>query len=152
MCAEPRGMRNNNPLNIRYEEHNEWVGQIGHDKPNGGMCVFSDIRFGYRAAFKLLNTYQKRYKCNNIAQLITKWAPPSENNTVGYIKRVCDIMHCEKEFVPHFDAAIDYSECITLLAAMASVENAVPVHRIDFEPIEEAHKLAFGWAREKGGA
>ena len=40
---------------------------------------------GYRAAILLLRTYQRKYKLLNLAQLISRFAPDSENHTTQYI-------------------------------------------------------------------
>ena len=83
----PRGYRNNNPLNIRYNSANNWQGKV---LPNtdGAFEQFANIAYGYRAAFKLIRNYiSQGYK--TVAQIIARWAPSTENNTDGYINRVC---------------------------------------------------------------
>lgn len=47
------------------------------------------MEWGIRAAFVLLRTYSVKYRANCVADIIKKWAPPSENNTDRYIKNVC---------------------------------------------------------------
>lgn len=76
------GFRNCNPCNIRYNPKNNWLGQIGHHK---GFCKFQTMEMGYRAAMKLLYNYIFKYDCKSIESLITRFAPPSENNTQNYI-------------------------------------------------------------------
>ncbi len=99
----PRGIRNNNPLNIRLSS-DRWQGQVlpqGSHSPKGGdggglsgeksFCVFESMAYGWRAAFRLLcHTYYGKYKLKTIRALITRWAPPKENNTEAYIRRVTD--------------------------------------------------------------
>ena len=80
------GMRNNNPLNIRFSKSNNWKGQSGENK---GFCVFETRKYGYRAAFINLRSYSKR-GLNTIEKIIMSWAPPVENNTESYIKYVVD--------------------------------------------------------------
>ena len=75
------GFRNNNPTNIRYDEHTKWKGQIGH---RAGFCVFSGKEWAFRATFKILFKYIDRGQ-DSIEKIINTWAPPTENNTEAYI-------------------------------------------------------------------
>ena len=84
------GERNNNPLNIRKVPGTHWRGEILPLKGAGGSFVrFESMEWGIRAAFVLLRTYSVKYRANCVADIIKKWAPPSENNTDRYIKNVC---------------------------------------------------------------
>jgi hypothetical protein len=47
------------------------------------------MEWGIRAAFCLLRTYERKYHLNCIADIISRWAPPSENQTAQYILNVC---------------------------------------------------------------
>ena len=44
---------------------------------------------GVRAWLKLMRTYRQRYGCRSIRQIVTRFAPPSENNTAQYIQFCC---------------------------------------------------------------
>ena len=86
---ESRGIRNNNPLNIRKSKDN-WQGlrALQEDRE---FCQFETMAYGWRAAFVILcKTYYGKYKLKTIRALITRWAPPKENNTEAYIRRVTD--------------------------------------------------------------
>ena len=100
----PRGIRNNNPLNIRLSS-DKWQGQIngkGNIDGNSSLsseraggeavfCVFSSMEYGWRAAFVILcKTYYGKYKLRTIRDIVTRWAPPKENNTPAYIRHVSD--------------------------------------------------------------
>lgn len=76
--------RNNNPLNIR-DTIIPWQGAIGS---NGGFETFSNPEYGFRAAAKNLYTSQETHGNDTLAKVITRWAPPSENDTAAYIARV----------------------------------------------------------------
>ena len=70
----PRGLRNNNPLNIRHNA-DVFQGEIqGTDK---SFKTFSTLPFGYRAAFVTLATYNARGQ-NTIEKIISRWVPPIE--------------------------------------------------------------------------
>lgn len=87
----PRGIRNNNPLNIR--KGNNWKGErkVQTDK---AFEEFETLQFGLRAGLKLIRNQisgfnGSRPKFNTIGKLIKVWAPPSENQTLRYIDFVC---------------------------------------------------------------
>jgi len=76
--------RNYNPLNIRKTDI-DWAGKVGNNK---GFEVFSNPEYGYRAAAKNLYTYNERYGLTTTRELISKWAPSTENNTEAYVQKV----------------------------------------------------------------
>lgn len=79
----------NNPLNIRFSITNFWKGQIGQRK---GFVVFSNLSFGIRAAcIIIMRSYRKKGLCT-IRQVVSRWAPSSENNTDAYISYVCRML------------------------------------------------------------
>ena len=87
----PRGIRNNNPLNIR--KGNTWKGErkVQTDK---AFEEFETLQYGLRAGLKLIRNQisgfnGSRPKFNTIGKLIKVWAPPSENQTLRYIDFVC---------------------------------------------------------------
>ena len=86
MDGTPRGVRLNNPGNIRISSIN-WDGEI---KPSSDpdFCQFGSPEKGIRAAAKLFLTYFREYKLNTIQGLINRWAPPTENNTSSYVAQV----------------------------------------------------------------
>ena len=81
----PRGLRNNNPLNIRLGD--DWLGlqKLSVDKE---FCVFATMPYGYRAAFKVLRNYYDLNNCKTLRRIITRWAPPSENDSDAYLRAV----------------------------------------------------------------
>ncbi len=51
---------------------------------------FKSLEWGWRAAFYLLTrTYYHKYRLYTIRSIVSKWAPPNENNTKAYIANVC---------------------------------------------------------------
>lgn len=87
----PRGIRNNNPLNIR--KGNNWMGErkVQTDK---AFEEFETLQYGLRAGLKLIRNQisgfnGSRPKFNTIGKLIKVWAPPSENQTLRYVDFVC---------------------------------------------------------------
>ena len=77
----------NNPFNIRYDIRNKWLGQSGYRK---GFCNFRDVKYGVRAAAKLLIESYAKFGKQTYAQKIETFAPSSENPTSRYVQYVCD--------------------------------------------------------------
>lgn len=86
----PKGIRNNNPTNLEHTPKNPWQGL---DKPpsDGRFCRFTDMAFGIRAAALNLIAYQDRHGLDTIRELVTRWAPHSENNVEAYVQTVCKV-------------------------------------------------------------
>lgn len=117
--TSPRGIRNNNPGNIR-KGGDPWVGAVGDD---GAFLRFVDPAHGIRAAARLLQTYQVRHELNTVREIVTRWAPPSENQTDAYIASVAIWADVEP------DAPIDvhdYGTAYRLLRAIFRFENGKP--------------------------
>lgn len=81
-----RGLRNNNPGNIEASDSNPWEGQDGSD---GRFAKFETPEHGIRALGKNLLAYNKRHGLDTVSEMITRWAPPKENDTDSYIKAIC---------------------------------------------------------------
>ena len=82
-----RGIRNNNPLNIRRSK-DKWQG-LKALQTDAQFCQFETMAYGWRAAFVMLTrTYYHTYRLYTIRAIITRWAPPNENNTAAYIRNV----------------------------------------------------------------
>lgn len=84
----PRGIRNNNPGNIRENArtNDDWDGESIVDN-DADFEVFDSPEYGIRAIGKILNSYERR-GIVTIAQIINTWAPDIENNTKSYIAAV----------------------------------------------------------------
>lgn len=84
----PRGMRNNNPGNIRISS-SAWKGKVPVSKnTDGAFEQFESYVWGTRALIILLRNYINRDKLNTIRKIVAKYAPPSENHTDKYAKWV----------------------------------------------------------------
>ncbi|MCW8330871.1 virion protein [Photobacterium sp. SDRW27] len=82
--GKPRGIRNNNPLNIEYSKRNKWRGQVGTD---GRFVIFEDDKYGFRAAARVLRSYQRR-GINTIHSIVHTFAPDNENESDHYANMV----------------------------------------------------------------
>ena len=90
-----RGIRNNNPGNIRATRPDTWDGQTGVDE--GGFAIFKSPEWGVRALGKLLANYERLYGLNTVTGIISRYAPTEENNTDSYIKSVANALEVDPE-------------------------------------------------------
>lgn len=117
----PRGIRNNNPLNIRIG--NTWLGERPEkecDDPE--FEQFVAMVYGLRAAFCILRRYIRHYHRNTIIFIVSSWAPANENDTAKYIDFVA------KKIKYAADEPILYEDRETMCAlvqAMAQYECGV---------------------------
>lgn len=92
LYVKARGLRNNNPGNIRFNPANDWVGQVGSDEQ--GYAKFDKPENGIRAMGILLGNYYTRHGLGDVRSIITRWAPPSDDNpTASYIDHVVDLLN-----------------------------------------------------------
>ena len=125
----PRGIRNNNPGNIRNSDATDRQGEVKKsEKKDNAFEEFEDMAHGYRALIKLLQNYRKKHDCKTIADFISRWAPRTENDTAAYIQRVCREMQVAATYVPDVN---DKTTMCSFAAAISQVENGVPAVRAD---------------------
>ena len=128
----PRGIRNNNPLNIRIG--NTWQGEV-ENPTDKTFEQFTQMVYGLRAGFYLLRRYISRYHLNTISDIIKRWAPANENNTENYIKRVS----LEVGLNPYEPIRFEDKETMcNIVNAMVFVENG---QRVDMELIERGYDI-----------
>lgn len=131
--AIPRGIRNNNPLNIRIG--NTWLGEVPNPT-DSDFEQFVHIKYGLRAGFCILRRYIRRYHRDTITKIVHAWAPATENDCASYIKVVAHHSGINP------DAPIDYADIASmckLVQAMAFVECG---RVLDIKVIEESYKIA----------
>lgn len=117
---EPRGLRNNNPLNIR-RNGTQWRG-LAKVQSDDSFFVFIAPEWGYRAALRTLQNYRRLRGLRRLQDWIKRWAPPCENHTEAYLNSVC--RKCGIEACDEPDVADRETMC-HLVAAMSLVENGV---------------------------
>lgn len=118
-----RGIRNNNPANIRRGCN--WKG-LAEKQTDKEFCQFVRISWGVRALLVTLRTYVVKHHLHTVREIITRWAPPSDgNNTEKYIEFVEKAIEevdapvtmtlQAKAFLPSYQ----HSRCILYLIAKA---------------------------------
>ena len=129
---EPRGIRNNNPLNIR--KGSNWQGEK-HPQTDKSFEQFESMQYGVRAGFIILRRYMSGYnglteKFNTIEKIIRRWAPPSENNTKAYIEQVSKLTGIPSTLKISFSQR---SYMVAIVDAMIRVECGQTVDRMIIE-------------------
>lgn len=118
-----RGIRNNNPANIR--RGCKWQG-LAKTQTDREFCQFVTMTWGVRALLITLRTYVAKHNIHTVREIITRWAPPSDgNNTEKYIEFVENAI--KQDYVPitlklgfiDFDKRYQHSECLLYLIAKA---------------------------------
>lgn len=117
----PRGMRNNNPGNIRVS-NTAWQGKIPvGQNSDGAFEQFTTYAYGVRAMIKNLLTYYSR-GLTTVRQIVSTWAPSRENNTAAYISQVAAAMGVQ----PDQSLTLDKKTMQSLVLAMTAIENGRP--------------------------
>lgn len=81
-----RGLALNNPMNLEDNPNFLWEGQIRPTAdPGGVLCQFDTVAHGLRAGAKDIVNQSRLDGLNTWNAIITKYAPPSENDTQAYI-------------------------------------------------------------------
>lgn len=94
-----RGIRLNNPMSLERSSI-AWVGESTlQDDPI--FIRFETPEKGIRAGMKDIVNYQRFHNLDTIKEIITRYAPPNENNTLSYINDVCAL--CGVKPDDHFD-------------------------------------------------
>lgn len=104
----------NNPFNIRYNSRNQWLGQ---SKPIRGFCSFKSLDYGVRAALMLVMRSYRKKDLLTVSEIVSRYAPTTENDTQAYIDYVCHRMG-----VLPFDILSTKSDYCELLSAMSEFE------------------------------
>ncbi len=117
-----RGIRNHNPGNLRESpgDKTQWQGERATDDDP----VFEEFVhpvYGIRALAKVLLNYQSLYRLKTLQGMITRWAPPHENDTFSYIKHVSQETGLDAE--TEVDLKEDLKVFASLVAAIIEHEN-----------------------------
>lgn len=121
MNQRPRGIRNNNPGNIRHGANWHGLNPDGR-KIDPAFCVFTTSVAGIRALAKVLINYKRIHGLNTVRQIISRYAPPNENQTTAYIQSVA------KQLGVYPDTIIDIEErgvLTVFIKAVIRMENGI---------------------------
>ena len=140
--SEPSGagtiaMRHNNPGNLRAAPTAVGVSR--------GFAVFSSALEGFVAMGGLLQRYASR-GIDTVASIISKWAPPSENNTGAYIAQIARALGVDPN--THLNLR-DPGVLSQIMAAIAHVESGKDPWSKDL--MDQAARSVLGGAPQSGG-
>lgn len=127
----PRGIRNNNPLNIRHSRE-VWFGACAV-QTDPDFVQFQALHWGLRAAMIILRNYRRLHGLQTVSQIINRWAPPAQNDTGSYLHVVCRISGLRPDSV--IDGS-DRDSLVKLVWAMAYVECG---QFVDFDLVNQAY-------------
>ena len=129
-----RGIRNDNPLNIRHGK-SQWVG-MREKQTDKAFVQFTERKYGYRAAFVLMRGYITKGK-DTIGKIIAKWAPSSDgNNTQSYINYVSRSTGIDASHLLRWE---DKEELVEIVRSMAQMECGIIE---DKAIIEQGYEMA----------
>lgn len=111
----PRGVRNNNPGNIRHGS-SRWQG-MSAEQTDSNFVQFVSPEYGIRALSILLTNYYKG-GLDTVRKIISKYAPSSENNTAAYANAVAKALGVSPDAVINLEA-----HRAALIAAIVQHEN-----------------------------
>ena len=86
---QPRGIRNHNPGNLRHGS--PWQGRRPL-QTDPEFVQFVGPEWGIRAMVRTLRTYRDAHGLDSVRQIISRWAPPTENATDAYVEHVARVL------------------------------------------------------------
>lgn len=113
-----RAWRNSNPGNIKYSDFARRVGAIGKA---GNFAVFPDEATGMYAIETLLRT--DSYNKLTIKDAISRYAPPFENDTAAYQKRLTQLTGLS---IDRSMSSLSASELTKVARAIRTIEGWTP--------------------------
>ncbi len=128
-----RGLKNCNPGNIRQSK-SRYKGEVRPSR-DPAFKQFESLAWGYRAIFMLLHTYRTRHNLRTLAEMIARWAPPTENRTDAYIRAVARSTGIAPD--EPLDP-LDRKTMVPIAAAISRVENGIPA---DWREVERGWEL-----------
>ncbi|WP_439597995.1 hypothetical protein [Falsiroseomonas sp.] len=81
----PRGLRNNNPLNLMW--HPAQLAENPGLTSDGRFGVYPSMEAGIAQSIRQMQLNARRGD-DTLARMVSRWAPPGENNTAAYIAAV----------------------------------------------------------------
>lgn len=126
-----RGIKNNNPFNIRRNAKNKWLGRISFsDSTDTAFEQFKTMKYGLRAGIILLRNYI-RSGFDTPSKIINRFAPSFENNPSVYIKYVCGVVGVG----PDYRFLVGSPQFFYLAVAICQFESKYQVSILDLQNI-----------------
>lgn len=120
-----RGLRNNNPGNIR-DDGTDWEG-VDTPRNDGTYLRFISPAYGIRAMARVLSNYVNTDGVSpTVDAIISRWAPPTENNTAAYVMDVAG------------DVGVDPDQPFDLPSVLPALVAAIIQHENGLNPYDSA--------------
>jgi hypothetical protein len=132
-----RGIRNNNPGNLRHGP--KWQG-LAQFQPDRDFSLFVDMEHGIRALLINLRTYLQTHNLKTVREIISRWAPANENNTDAYVLAVAESLGVG----PDQKIVGDFGQLLGIAKAIARHENGADANLITKDQWNRGFELAFG--------
>lgn len=117
-----RGIDCKNPMNIMMSDK-AWQGEVRPTTdPEGRLCTFDCMEDGIRAGVKTLLTYYRVHGLKTVHQILSRYAPSSENNTEAYADDVCERIGAQPDETLNME---DKSETTLIVKALIHHEQGV---------------------------
>ena len=131
----PRGLRMNNPGNIRISS----TKRKGEVIPSADKSFkqFESMSYGYRSMLKLIRNYKIFQGLDTIETIINRWAPPNENNTGNYKSFVVKDTGIQPttKINPYVEEPM-----LRIAAAITKMENGLNT-KVDMQAVKDGWKL-----------
>ena len=123
------------------------------EQTDKAFVQFTTMAYGYRAAWKTLESYWKYFhslpKAFNVRNIIYRWAPPTENDTENYLRTVLMLTGLGgNENLAQPSRGTSYERLELLIRAMTTMECGIAYKEVDVEAIREGFDLAFPGVRK----
>ncbi len=129
-----RGIRNNNPGNL-VDTGINWKG-LDHPRNDGRYLRFVAPEWGIRALVRVLNAYYHRHGLHTVRAIITRYAPPTENDTEAYIRHVAQALGVSP------DQPLPWSRTIVRKLVEAIIKHENGIQPYDVATIDKGIELA----------
>ena len=123
----------NNIFNIRTGA--KWQGMTGATK---GFVEFETREYGIRAWIVLMHNYRVKHRCGTVRAIVTRFAPPSENQTQAYIKYCRERVY--KSAITWLSNTVDY---VRLDIAMAKMETGTVLSAQEIYDVMQKFNVTF---------
>ena len=124
----------NNIFNIR-KGPKAWKGETG---AKNGFVEFETREYGIRAWIVLMHNYRVKHRCATIRAIVTRFAPPSENQTQAYIKYCRERVY--KSEITWLTTTADY---VRLGIAMAKMETGTVLTAQEIYEVMQKFNVTF---------
>jgi len=116
--TRPRGIKNNNPGNIKISGSG-WTGKVSPNT-DGTFEQFDTAENGIRALAKLLVKYYADYNLLTVKDILDRYAPGVENDSVAYVDFVSNKMGVQPD-----DQLTFPNQLTALVNAIIKYENGI---------------------------